>query len=444
MCLHLHNCLSLQLNHYAKFNSIGQVYVEENSNIVAVCDSELTDKKYSSTLYLTPFLLIIFGLPLSLICLLVIVVKSLQNPIRRSIRKKSNHPNIAALALTGLYISVFILAMDTSAMVMVFRNKHELSNHNFKHYYPLNFVFVCFALDAFFLAIITFVYTILFINYFCAKNKWSKRIIVFCFACMYYPVFGLIKTKDKGQIAASCVTNRTSNVERTLNMFSEYQVWLVLSGFVATFICLLSHIGFIVVAWVSAPEHAWSTTLLTLFSFLFFFFMFRQSYIRFNNLKPGPKDAYDRCACIIRYFCCLCCWFYACCCNENSCCQEEAGDILEELDALNIDEENNKDDKVEEKSIDFDFRAFFISGVLGLFISGIQALIMFSFIELPFSTDTTPSYILNILQLTFLVTATLIAYNVFALRKPTEQFILEKVTKILNHLPERRPRSNTL
>ena len=423
--LHLHNSLSLQLNYYATFNDVGHIFVEEDSNTVAVCDSELSDKTYSSTQYLTPFLLMIFGLPLLLICLLVIVVKSLQNPIRLIIRKKSNHPNIAALALTGLYISVFILAMDTSAMVLVLRNKHELSNHNFKQYYPLNFVFVCFALDAFFLITITLVYAILFINYFCAKNK-CKCIISCCFACMYYPVFGLIKTKDEGQI--------TPSVEQTLNMFSEYQVWLVLCGFVAPFICLLSHVGFIVVAWVSAPEHAWSATLWTFFSLLFFFFMFRQSYIRFNNLKQRPQDTYNRCACIIRYFGCLLCWFYTCCCNENSCCPEHAGDILEELDALNVDEENKQGDEVIVENIDFDFRAFFLSGVLGLFISGIQALIIFSFIELPFSTDTTPAYILNILQLAFLVTATLIAYNVFVLRKPTERFILEKVTKILNHL----------
>ena len=335
-------------------------------------------------------------------------------------------------------------------MHLVIWKKHELRNHKIRHYYPLKFVFVLLFLDTFSLSMIIFVYSVLCFN--------KKTSISCTFSCMYYPVFGLIKTKDTGSIAASGsdgeptgeltpeqATGEQATEQPTgeLDMFSEYKVWLVLCGFIAPFICLLSHVGFIVVAWVSDPEHAWSSALRTLFSFLFFFFMFRQSYVRFNY-KPYPLNCVSLMWCIS--FGWLCSWCQACCCNDNSFCPHKKIFTMEEMEPLlNITEQDTKEDKVESEEIHFNFKAFFISGVLGIFIAGIQALIIFSFIELPFSTDTAPSYILNIMQLAFLVIAAFIAYKVIVLHKPTEISILERVTGILKYLkqpnggPEEQP-----
>ena len=51
----MHNSSSLQLNYYAKFNDIGHVLVEDDSNKVTACDSELEGENYDSIPRLTTF-----------------------------------------------------------------------------------------------------------------------------------------------------------------------------------------------------------------------------------------------------------------------------------------------------------------------------------------------------------------------------------------------------
>ena len=281
------------------------------------------------------------------------VVKSLLNPIRRLIRKPSNHANIAAFALTGIYCSIFILIMDSVALHLIWKNHHELSNH--KHYYPIYFVIGLFVIDVISLFAVFYVYLYLFIT--CCigdENKCTLAWLSCIFACMYFPIFGPIdpetdnndspenKTAQKqlGQRLSLNADVKETNGTTNSEMLSEYKIWLVLSGFIAPFVCLLSHSGFIIVAWVSNPQHAWSSALRTLFSFLFFFFMLRQAYMQFNQswqergksnpqkeeLQPqthGRTTTGESGGGTFKSLCKYCCyylfcsWLKACFCNKN-------------------------------------------------------------------------------------------------------------------------------
>ena len=386
---------------------------------------ELERMEYDNAHAIFTFLSCVFGLPVLCTVILILIVRSVRHPIRLKIREKRNHRNLAAMALVGLTFSIYVLVLDLLAVKLVLHDEHEMGNHTHGHdylnSYGLHFVYVTLGIDGFpFFAVFLFCLYLFVHSWICDKDLGLK----YCFAVVFCPIFGPLFV----------------NEEQTEAFKKECKIWLLLFCFISPLFCFASHVGYLIIAWVSNPQHAWSATLVTLFSILFFFFMYRQLYIIFEKLNFSILKKKDRSNCCSRTFCCLCYNFIK---NKHGRLRKLKEFVLDddsvtepitkpENTRTNTDTDTETIIKLEDThtdtnkdasrktSLDFSFSAFFVSLLCGLFLIGIELYVAFALIELPFSTETSPTYVLSVA----VILATLVACKVLIINTPTEEKIL--------------------
>ena len=109
------NCVSFQIRHYAKFNDPKKTEVGTNVLTQAECYDNL-DRDYLNSTKTRVYLSYCLCIPLIVITILVVVVRTLKVPITTKLSNSLNHPSVAGLVLTGIFLHLFCLAMDMAAV----------------------------------------------------------------------------------------------------------------------------------------------------------------------------------------------------------------------------------------------------------------------------------------------------------------------------------------
>ena len=68
------------------------------------------------------------------------------------------------------------------------------------------------------------------------------------------------------------------------------KAWLLLISLIAPFVCIGTHGGFVVMAWTSDPGEASSLAVVFALSFFYYFFGFRQLYIRISSIPICKQE----------------------------------------------------------------------------------------------------------------------------------------------------------
>lgn len=174
-------------------------------------------------------------------------------------------------------------------------------------------------------------------------------------------------------------------------IFAENKAWLLMFSLLAPLVCIGTHGGFVVMAWASDPGEASSIAVVFILSFIYYFFGFRQLYIRISSLpcfKLKPQ----------------------------------------------ADEQSLRDVSVELREYHRNLREINLPALccelflVPVFI-GMQVLIVFSFYYLPGPISSVPLNVMNLLQLVLFFGTGLITYKLFTFSAPREEIILDKVMK---------------
>ena len=221
----------IQLKTYAIFNTPDDIEIRYNSLGTVICEDE-QDKEYDTTTE-TGFLTCGVVIPFIVIFLMMMMAWSSRSRIGPAMNKEQNHANLAALVLTGLLFSTFVVLLDSVALVLVVQGKHEFAKHSdFRKVSSLFFVIITTAFDA---AIVLAAYIML--------------LYLRCLVC--------------------CRKEHKPTWTR----------WILASMCIAPLFCIASHSGYIIVAWVSDTKHAGPVTFAYVISFFYYFIIFRQLYI---------------------------------------------------------------------------------------------------------------------------------------------------------------------
>ena len=173
-------------------------------------------------------------------------------------------------------------------------------------------------------------------------------------------------------------------------MLAENKAWLLLISLIAPFVCFGTHGGFVVMAWASDPDEASSLAVIFTFSFFYYFFGFRQLYIRISSLPRFKlKTAQPT--------------------NKSS-----IRDVPTELENYH------------KKLREINFSALLCELLFVPFFMGIQILIVFSYYYLPGPISSVPLNVMNLLQLVLFFGTGLITYKLFTFGAPVEEIILDR------------------
>ena len=183
-------------------------------------------------------------------------------------------------------------------------------------------------------------------------------------------------------------------VQEELNkrMFAENKAWLLLISFLAPLVSIGTHSGFVVMAWASDPDEASSLAVVFTLSFFYYFFGFRQLYVRissFSCFKLRPVQAKN--------------------------------EVFEPIHDVSIELKKYHNNLREINLPVLMCELFFVP-----FFMLVQALIVFSYYYLPGPISSVPLNVMNLLQLVLFIGTGLITYKIFTFSAPIEEIILDK------------------
>ncbi len=182
----------LQLGVYAKYNDPSRVTRERSSLTKVVCYEDLGRdyySRYTTKMFISCTILI----PIFFITMTAIVVRSLHTEINVALAKPSNHGNMAALILIGIFAECTVLGMDIAAVIYVYEKSDVFKNDTQELKNAANLI-VPYVTLAFDLAIA--IWMILGLLYlWCShirinRNGCLTRIFPLCFKPCFYIIFG--------------------------------------------------------------------------------------------------------------------------------------------------------------------------------------------------------------------------------------------------------------
>ena len=360
---------TLQLDTYAKFTT--QANVERSNTFArAICATKLYDIYYSGQsndfTYMIAASTIVGPFPL---VMLVIVFTTMKTCIRYRKHKKesglplknTNHKDLVTLVLLGIYISIYILVLDILAVHAVRTSNHEYAPE-LAGRRPFNLLVSYLTLTCDILACILFLLLPLLYLF-------STTCFEFCEE--------KIETRKKNE------PDKKTETEKKIENRDVF-VFLLL----APIICVTSHLGYILLAWITEPSKSTTTLILYYFILCYLYLTFRMSY------KLGCK---------LHSFT-----------NEGSTKPDH--------------EKETDDDSTEQK--DIDVIIFFVNLLLGIIYLGLAVIfIMVAYLVL-LASDDLFSYLFNVIQFMIVVVSTQYAYTFFV----GDQFNFKQVVKYVKNV----------
>lgn len=245
----------------------------------SVCEDDLKDKYFSGKEIRLFFSMIVL-LPIIIMLILAVIIRSTHRYVHTELTKSSiHHPMFAGLTLTGVHILLFILCLDAAAFYFYRKNMHEYSNDGVKENFNLFVVFITIIMDV--VVALQFLFCML---YLCCSQMYKecKCCKCCCECCLpffiapyFYVIFGqrIRKWRLPKLNSEQGAQYDPKNAENKLNL------WVLTGTMVAPVFCVASHAGYILIAWVTEPAKTTAAFLVALGSFLYLFVVFRQCYI---------------------------------------------------------------------------------------------------------------------------------------------------------------------
>ena len=457
----------LQLYLYAQYNGKNERIVLDDAPSTSMPDDIDCSKLGKREFILFNIFCWIF--PILLYLLMWFLVMSCRPRIRHvfgpPISKSSINQNYAALVLTGIVFSIYVIVCDAFAVRYSFEKDiglkllDEYEEKEYIHTFSQTTVIAILVIDSVSLLVSLLNIIFLFCNSLqcnCWKNCCGDCLmhyirLFYCFCC-----FKWIKvTKRQDDVydyeLLHPARNDINNISAKTKIHKENKAWLLLVSFLAPLVCIGTHASFIVMAWTSDPSDASSMTVIFTLSFFYYFFGFRQLYIILsscpclkcnteennttdNNINishtstvsnddnnSGTLTANND--------------------NNNSCkskisnCFKSCESAVSKWCESEITEASTELHEYHENLNDFNYIVFFIEIIFGIVLAGIQAFVVVTFFLIPAPFNAAPLNILNILHLALIVGSGLLAYKVLTFHAPTEDIIVEKFVDAYNAPP---------
>ncbi len=189
-------------------------------------------------------------------------------------------------------------------------------------------------------------------------------------------------------------------------MFAENKAWLLMVSFLAPLICIGTHGGFVIMAWASDPAEASSLAVVFTLSFFYYYFGFRQLYIRMSCL---------------------------------SCCKHKPVNTTETTDSEtgynffeSVRDASSELEEYHKNLWEINLKVLVCELFLIPVFMGIEAIIVFSYYYLPGPISSVPLNVMNLLQLVLIFGTGLITYKLFTFNAPTEEIILDRFIRAYN------------
>lgn len=417
----------------------------------AVCQDHFS-KRYSNkgvNLYLT--FTIVF--PLLIMTVLAPIIQSSRKEIHKIIvSSPQNYSTFAGVTIASAYLLIFIFCMDCAALHF-YLNNDKLESYPFstEKKYNLSVVAVTFGLDLFmvlhFILCLTSLSCIANENDYCnddkedccgengrcTTNSCLKISLPCCCMPYFYVFFGRHLQKYLW----------TKNIKQEEK--NARNIGVVSSLMIAPLFSLASHVGYILIAWVTEPAKTTAFFLVALGSFLFLFFFFRQCYKAHNqdneelcrqccteqSTTANNDGNCCRNTCLLRNNWCLffpifivipllvlishlwsvCCYYAEWRCQESPADYKNIQDSDQESGSPRVTHSETPKELPQCTEREFNVRSFLISFSWGSFAIGYLAFIFAAFYLVPPSTTELVEYIEALIQIIFVVLGSLITYK---------------------------------
>lgn len=383
----------LQINIYAQYTDTSNL-VKEDNLAIAVCSSDLQSFSHSIGISYVTLCITVF-IPLGLIVILLITFRNLHKSIVNFIIEPSQQAGLVAYIVIGVYVSFGIFIFDILACEVVSTSNHELADDIDKTSITLQITYVTLFFDSLpFLAQIV------------------------CISCIFYHsikvFFGIQNRQSKPTIYILKVISLVIGNKNMINFkdISDSNIIAVIFPFmlIPPIISLSSHVGYIFLAWLADPAKASAILLLAYAMLLSLFYPFKYIYSSYSSMSISvmdPKAGAQEIG------------------NSNR---------LEFQDASQSDENQHtggpgRDEGDEQlhttklcrmcyvsprKSKQINTQAFCLVLFHSVFIIGLMLMLLVMLMRIPFAAEEFTSYVINILQLLFLIISTQIALRVFS------------------------------
>ena len=436
--LHAFFPLLLQLRLYAKYADVSHVVLDDTVRTYAVCEMELNKDYYilkgSNKREVVSFILITALAPVISIALMAIIVRSESRNIQRRIRDSANHPNVAGIVLTGMYVTIYIITLDFAACYYAIFGYHELNN-----IHTLNRLNIASTAILLILDILSCVPGVIVFVYICSShcyhktpanitvqpqpaapqhhriddqpveplNKCNKCIIKWCLNYFFVVILGT----STSQVELRTTENVDSHKSRL--------VWIMTLSYVTPLFAVSSHATFILVSWLTDTVKASSVALTSTVVLLYLFLVFRQCYKMNSDVKPSSHWVSR---CLPFYSIVQCYEFFCAPCSSNQNVRRADQQLEGTVDMGHIAAaplvppqpaalpQEEKDRKA--KGV-FNTKALCIVCSWSWVFPLMATLMIFAFAELPIVTFDVLSNLLTTFQVFIVILSLLITYKIF-------------------------------
>ena len=276
----MHCYYLLQLNIYAKYTSHLTV-VRENTFARSVCAEELESIYYSNDNPSFVFVIVCSTIILPMFSLMLIVfsIRNVDDNIINSFTDSTNHGTMVAFVITGMWITIGIFLCDVLAC-NVLRGNHEYSSDIKGMSINLHIAYGTLVCDIIFICLMLL--CILYIGIrFCFNHQdsvvphlpptdWDR--------VHYYRVWTLV---------SMVVGKNTYNKIEKLSIISLIFPFMLITPI----LCISSHIGYIMLAWLTEPSKCTTIAILYYSFLLFIFFTLRKAYNTRSELNICNRKA---------------------------------------------------------------------------------------------------------------------------------------------------------
>ena len=394
----------LQLNTYARFTAQDNVQ-RSNTFARAVCAGELYDKYYSGKdkdiNYIIAAATIIGPILLFMVAMAYIIfritLKCIEENKASSVLHSTKRKNLVALGLLSIYITIYIFILDVIAANIVRISSHEYA----RELSPRNISF-------------------------------NLGVTYFTLACDLLALGAVII------LFILIIIKKIKSVEG-----------IFLSLLTATSICIITHLGYIMLAWITQPSRSTTTLLLYYFLFFYMYLMFRKTYklgVRFKNSYSDYSPESELGKQIKKLF--------SKHTNKSETpndpnsmempplnCDSTTNGNAHPIDSragppLNYDSTTNGNARPTDSSAGnastpalkqkgIDVCLFFLIGVLGVFYLGVAVVFVMMIYLMPLASEDLFSYLFNVIQFMIVVVSTQYAYKLVV----GKEFCFKKIVK---------------
>lgn len=322
----------------------------------------------------------------------IFFIRNVSDDTIKAFTKPAKQGGLMAMVMNGILISTAILIFDILACYVVVSDNHEYSQEMRGKSLNLYIAFGTLICDMLFN--LPLLLSVLYIMVCCKCNIVSS---------MHGSVTNAIITLLIGKKTLDKISQLSDN-DSIAVMFSAVLI--------SPLLCFSSHIGYVMLAWLTEPAKCTTVLLLFYIIFVYFFFAFKKCYTHYAGIDIS-------CKCLSRRNKS----------HESSATENTTNIPLEECHPTNTAETHvqNKEELMKDKSYDYcccltidkvdgkqlNTQAFCLTLFFGLFFLCILVMIISIIIILPLSSEELVTYLFSIFQLTVVVISTQVAYELY-------------------------------